>query len=83
MSRTIPDALNHVDAVPAEVRDGLARATEASAGSLIGQLRGADSEVSVQLGSARDTVIAQLSEAFVHSTAWSIGFGSVMVMREP
>ncbi|MGV0379507.1 hypothetical protein [Corynebacterium lehmanniae] len=82
MSRTIPGALISVEAVPADARDSLARATEASAGALIGQLRGANSEVGAQLGSARDTVISKLSEAFAHSAAWSIGLGSVMVMRE-
>lgn len=94
MSRTIPSAMNKVTGVPDKVREGLAEATQASAGSVISQLRDASSgnPMTSQLGDARDAVIDNLSAAFADSAAWSIGFsalflvlgllGSLMVMRQ-
>ena len=94
MARKIPEAMNAVAGVPGQVKDGLSQATQSSAGSVIGQLREAapDDQMVAPLGSARDTVVDQLTGGFAQSAAWSIGFsalflilgllGSVMVMRQ-
>lgn len=94
MARKIPEAMNAVAGVPGQVKDGLSQATQSSAGSVIGQLREAtpDDQMVAPLGSARDTVVDQLTAGFAQSAAWSIGFsalflilgllGSVMVMRQ-
>lgn len=94
MARTIPASLDAVAGVPENVLSKLSDATQASAGSMIGQLRDAtpSDPFTAPLGDARSVVVQQLSSGFAEAAAWSIGFsalflllgllGSVMVLRE-
>ena len=94
MARTIPSSLDAVAGVPENVLSKLSDATQASAGSMIGQLRDANPSdpFTAPLGDARSVVVQQLSSGFADAAAWSIGFsalflllgllGSVMVLRE-
>lgn len=94
MARTIPASLDAVAGVPENVLSKLSDATQASAGSMIGQLRDATptDPFTEPLGDARSVVVQQLSSGFAEAAAWSIGFsalflllgllGSVMVLRE-
>ncbi|OFT69711.1 multidrug transporter [Corynebacterium sp. HMSC05C01] len=94
MARTIPASLDAVAGVPDNVLSKLSDATQASAGSMIGQLRDATptDPFTAPLGDARSVVVQQLSSGFAEAAAWSIGFsalflllgllGSVMVLRE-
>lgn len=94
MARTIPASLDAVAGVPDNVLSKLSDATQASAGSMIGQLRDATptDPFTAPLGDARSVVVQQLSSGFAEAAAWSIGFsalflllgllGSVMVLRQ-
>ena len=94
MARTIPSSLDAVVGVPDKVLGGLSDATQASAGSMIGQLRDAtpSDPFTAPLGDARTVVVEQLASGFADAAAWSIGFaalflllgllGSVMVLRQ-
>lgn len=94
MARTIPSSLESVAGVSENVLSKLSEATQASAGSMIGQLRDANPSdpFTAPLGDARSVVVQQLSSGFAEAAAWSIGFsalflllgllGSVMVLRE-
>ena len=94
MARTIPSSLESVAGVSENVLSKLSEATQASAGSMIGQLRDAtpSDPLTAPLGDARSVVVQQLSSGFADAAAWSIGFsalflllgllGSVMVLRE-
>lgn len=94
MARTIPASLDAVAGVPENVLSKLSDATQASAGSMIGQLRDATptDPFTAPLGDARSVVVQQLSSGFAEAAAWSIGFsalflllgllGSVMVLRQ-
>ncbi|PLA37941.1 MFS transporter [Corynebacterium coyleae] len=94
MARTIPASLDAVAGVPENVLSKLSDATQASAGSMIGQLRDATptDPFTAPLGDARSVVVEQLASGFADAAAWSIGFaalflllgllGSVMVLRE-
>ena len=94
MARTIPASLDAVAGVPDNVLSKLSDATQASAGSMIGQLRDANptDPLTAPLGDARSVVVQQLSSGFAEAAAWSIGFsalflllgllGSVMVLRQ-
>ena len=94
MERTIPSSLDAVAGVPDNVLSKLSDATQASAGSMIGQLRDAtpSDPFTAPLGDARSVVVQQLSSGFAEAAAWSIGFsalflllgllGSVMVLRQ-
>ncbi|MGV0345732.1 MFS transporter [Corynebacterium coyleae] len=94
MARTIPASLDAVAGVPENVLSKLSDATQASAGSMIGQLRDATptDPLTAPLGDARSVVVQQLSSGFAEAAAWSIGFsalflllglvGSVMVLRQ-
>ncbi|MDK8823831.1 MFS transporter [Corynebacterium coyleae] len=94
MARTIPASLDAVAGVPDNVLSKLSEATQASAGSMIGQLRDANptDPFTAPLGDARSVVVQQLSSGFAEAAAWSIGFsalflllgllGSVMVLRQ-
>ncbi|UBI09585.1 MFS transporter [Corynebacterium coyleae] len=94
MARTIPASLDAVAGVPDNVLSKLSDATQASAGSMIGQLRDANptDPFTAPLGDARSVVVQQLSSGFAEAAAWSIGFsalflllgllGSVMVLRQ-
>ncbi|WP_311523746.1 MFS transporter [uncultured Corynebacterium sp.] len=94
MARTIPASLDAVAGVPDNVLSKLSDATQASAGSMIGQLRDATptDPLTAPLGDARSVVVQQLSSGFAEAAAWSIGFsalflllgllGSVMVLRQ-
>lgn len=82
MARKIPDALSPIDGVPQPALDGLSEATQASAGSVIGQLRdaGPDDQMVTALGDARGAVVDQLSAGFAESAAWSIGFSALFLV---
>ena len=94
MARTIPASLDAVAGVPDNVLSKLSDATQASAGSMIGQLRDANptDPFTAPLGDTRSVVVQQLSSGFADAAAWSIGFsalflllgllGSVMVLRQ-
>ena len=94
MTRSIPQMLEGIVGVPSQLLDGLSQATQASAGSAIGQLRDAAPEdpIVAPLGDDCDAIVTNLSAAFAHSAAWSIGFsalflllgllGSLMVLRQ-
>ncbi|MDK6493595.1 MFS transporter [Corynebacterium coyleae] len=94
MARTIPASLDAVAGVPDNVLSKLSDATQASAGSMIGQLRDANptDPFTAPLGDARSVVVEQLASGFADAAAWSIGFsalflllgllGSVMVLRQ-
>ena len=94
MARTIPASLDAVAGVPENVLSKLSDATQASAGSMIGQLRDAtpSDPFTAPLGDARSVVVEQLASGFAEAAAWSIGFaalflllgllGSVMVLRQ-
>ena len=94
MARTIPASLDAVAGVPDNVLSKLSDATQASAGSMIGQLRDAtpSDPFTAPLGDTRSVVVEQLASGFADAAAWSIGFsalflllgllGSVMVLRE-
>ena len=94
MARTIPSSLESVAGVSENVLSKLSEATQASAGSMIGQLRDATptDPFTAPLGDARSVVVQQLSSGFAEAAAWSIGFsalflllgllGSVMVLRQ-
>ena len=94
MARTIPSSLESVAGVSENVLSKLSEATQASAGSMIGQLRDATptDPFTAPLGDARSVVVQQLSSGFAEAAALSIGFsalflllgllGSVMVLRE-
>ena len=94
MARTIPSSLESVAGVPDNVLSKLSDATQASAGSMIGQLRDATptDPFTAPLGDARSVVVEQLASGFADAAAWSIGFaalflllgllGSVMVLRQ-
>ncbi|OHO32671.1 multidrug transporter [Corynebacterium sp. HMSC034B08] len=94
MARTIPSSLESVAGVSENVLSKLSEATQASAGSMIGQLRDATptDPFTAPLGDARSVVVQQLSSGFADAAAWSIGFaalflllgllGSVMVLRQ-
>lgn len=94
MARTIPSSLESVAGVSENVLSKLSEATQASAGSMIGQLRDANPSdpFTAPLGDARSVVVQQLASGFADAAAWSIGFaalflllgllGSVMVLRQ-
>ena len=94
MAHTIPASLDAVAGVPENVLSKLSDATQASAGSMIGQLRDATptDPFTAPLGDTRSVVVEQLASGFADAAAWSIGFsalflllgllGSVMVLRQ-